>query len=131
MIVVDASVIIPIVSGHAEGRMLSARILEPGQPICAPYLLDVEVVHALRRIERLGNLDRADAFTAVEVLLKLPIDRYPHDILIPRMWQLRGHVSAYDATYIALAEGVRGTLLTRDARLKHAVAGLGVAVEVV
>ncbi|HEY3549413.1 MAG TPA: PIN domain-containing protein, partial [Propionicimonas sp.] len=45
---------------------------------------------------------------------------WPADALLPRMWELRDNLRAYDATYVALAESLDATLLTADARLAHA-----------
>jgi predicted nucleic acid-binding protein len=56
-------------------------------------------------------------------LLDLPIERDPHRVLVPRIWQLRESFSAYDAAYIALAEAIvdgGAPLLTADARLARA-----------
>ena len=131
MIVADASVIVAMLTGHDDGKKLRRILVDAGERLCAPQLIDLEVAHVLRRFERLGTMQPQDAQEAIEALLLLPMTRYPHHILLPRIWQLRGHITAYDAAYVALAEGVRGTLFTRDARLKQAVAGLGVAVEVV
>jgi predicted nucleic acid-binding protein len=61
---------------------------------------------------------RADA--AIRDMLDLRITRYPHYLLLPRIWQLRHNLSAYDAAYIVLAEKLGATLLTRDAKLASA-----------
>ena len=44
---------------------------------------------ARRPAERAGE--------AIDDLLDLPIERYPHLILVPRIWELRENFSAYDA----------------------------------
>lgn len=131
MIVTDASVIVPILAGHDDAGRLRSRLLDTGERMCAPQLIDLEVAHVLRRFERFGAIERERAAKAIDALRLLPLTRYPHHILMPRIWDLRGHVTPYDAAYVALAEGVRGKLFTRDARLKNAVAGLGVPVEVI
>jgi len=40
--------------------------------------------------------------------------------LLTRVWELRDNMTAYDATYIALAEELGCELLTADARLARA-----------
>src|SRR5438309_2067736 len=46
--------------------------------------------------------------------------RHPHDVLLPRVWELRNNLSAYDAVYLALAEALDASLLTHDQRLATA-----------
>lgn len=57
---------------------------------------------------------------ALSDLADLPISRYPHDLFLFRIWQLRQNLTAYDAAYVALAEALSAPLLTRDARLASA-----------
>ena len=66
----------------------------------------MEVVSALRRLVASGEATASRGEEAIADLLDLPIERYPHDILVPRVWQLRDNFSAYDATYVAPAEAV-------------------------
>jgi predicted nucleic acid-binding protein len=49
-----------------------------------------------------------------------PLHRYPHDVLLPRVWELRHNLTAYDAVYVALAEVLDAPLLTRDRRVATA-----------
>jgi predicted nucleic acid-binding protein len=53
-------------------------------------------------------------------LVDFPVHRYPHDLLLPRMWELRHNVTVYDAAYVALAETLAAPLVTCDARLAAA-----------
>jgi predicted nucleic acid-binding protein len=48
------------------------------------------------------------------------VRRYPQDFLLPRIWELRNNLTAYDAAYVALAEALGAPLLTRDKRLSSA-----------
>lgn len=57
-------------------------------------------------------------------LSALPIRRYRHASLLAGIWSLRGHLTAYDAAYVALARLLEATLITRDERLARA-SGLG------
>ena len=62
-------------------------------------------------------------------LAGFPIHRYPHDVLLPRIWELRHNVTAYDAAYLALAEALPAPLVSCDGRLA-AAPGHAVNVEV-
>lgn len=53
-------------------------------------------------------------------LADLAAVRHPHEDLLPRVWQLRDNLTAYDAAYVALAESIGAPLLTSDARLAAA-----------
>jgi predicted nucleic acid-binding protein len=83
----------------------------------APHLIDIEVAHALRRMVLLRKLSVVDAEFAIATLPQLRIERYPHLVLLPRIWQLRDSLSAYDAAYVALAELLDQSLFTFDAKL--------------
>lgn len=74
----------------------------------------------MRRLVAQRHLDEDRAAQALQDLLDLPLFRHPHDIILQRIWELRGQLTAYDAAYVALAEALRAPLLTRDARLAHA-----------
>jgi predicted nucleic acid-binding protein len=98
---------------------LGARLASDGD-LHAPHLIDVELVHALRRLVYRGELagDRAQA--ARQDFGDLPIGRYPHVALVDRMWELRDDLTAYDAPFIALSEALGVPLVTTDARLARA-----------
>jgi predicted nucleic acid-binding protein len=121
MMVVDASAVAEVVLGFSGSAALSSRLFEPGQTLHAPHLLDVEVAHVIRRYAFIGDIDDDRGRRAIDNLVDFPIRRYPHDALLPRVWDLRGHISASDAVYVALAEALEAPLLTRDGRLAEAV----------
>jgi predicted nucleic acid-binding protein len=127
MLVVDASALTELVLGRVAGEVVGEHLTAHGFALHAPHLVDLEVLSALRRLVASGEMTAARAGEAISDLLDLPIERYPHDILVPRVWALRENFSADDASYIALAEAVADEpvpLLTADARLAKAVSGL-------
>ncbi len=86
----------------------------------APHLIDVEVASGLRRLAATKAIGPRRAAAALTDLAALSLDRYPHGSLLPRVWQLRHNLSAYDAMYAALAETLDCSLLTSDGRLATA-----------
>ena len=120
MIVVDASAVIEVLLNTPSGIQIAERFFDPAETLHAPHLLDVEVAQVLRRYTRTGELDTARGLQALEDLVDFPLTRYPHDLFLLRIWELRHNVTAYDAAYIALAEALGAPLLTRDAALASA-----------
>lgn len=120
MTVVDASVVIEVLLGTPAGRAAERRVLDPRVSLHAPHLLDVEVAHVVRRYELAGDLTPGRAAEAVDDLRDLPVTRHEHALLLPRIWQLRRNLTAYDAAYVALAEALDAVLLTRDGKLARA-----------
>ncbi len=127
MIVVDASAVIEVLVGEPN-ETLPARLADE-TVLHAPHLLDTEVLHVLRRLEQRRELAPERAAWARDLFDRLTIDRYPHHPLSDRVWELRPVLSAYDATYVALAEALDATLVTTDGRLARAN-GIQAAVEV-
>jgi predicted nucleic acid-binding protein len=120
VIVLDASAAIDWLLQTAAGQRIDRRIFSANESLHAPHLLDLEVGQVLRRLVQEGTVSAQRADQGIEDLLDLRIIRYPHFVLLPRIWQLRNNFSAYDAAYVALAEKLGARLLTRDARLASA-----------
>jgi predicted nucleic acid-binding protein len=130
VIVVDASALIELLLNTEVAPRVSKWLFAPSQTMHAPHLLDVEVAQVLRRYERAGGVTSARAEESLQDLGDLPISRYPHDVLLTRVWTLRRSVTAYDAVYLALAEALGATLITRDSGLTS-VPGHNAKVDVV
>ena len=124
MIVLDASAAIDWLLQTAAGKEIEERIYSRGESLHAPHLLDIEVAQVLRRLVREGRVSAPRADQAIEDLFDLRVTRYPHFVFLPRIWRLRDTFTAYDAAYVALAENLRATLVTRDAHLASAGARL-------
>ena len=128
--VLDASGAIELLLHTDPGARLAAMLEDEAEVIHAPHLIDLEIAHVLRRYSLGGMLEEETAANALRRWRELDVERYPHEPLLDRIWQLRANVSAYDAVYVALAETLSDVLVTGDRRLAR-VPGLGIAVEVV
>lgn len=119
MVVVDASALIELVLSTPAGIALANRIENTALSLHAPHCADVEVVSALGRKIRLGQITPAMARDALQDLRDLDLNRHEHEPYLDRMLALRANVSAHDAAYVALAEVLGCPLLTLDARLSR------------
>jgi predicted nucleic acid-binding protein len=102
------------------GLAVEARMLREGETVHAPALIDLEVAQVLRRYVGRGDIAEPRARVSIDLLVRFPMERYSHEPLLPRIWALRGNMTAYDAAYVALAEGLRAPLVTCDAKLAAA-----------
>lgn len=119
MIVVDASVLAPaLADDDADGERARARL--HGEQLAAPELIDLEVISTLRRATRAKRLDVDRSAQALTDLAALPLQRVPHLPLLGRVWELRDNLTAYDASYVALAEALDTVLVTADGRIERA-----------
>ena len=120
MIVLDASAALELVRGSDVGLGLSQRIATSESTLHAPNLLSLEVTQALRRAEAVGTMSPRRAAAALNDLLGLKLVRYGHELTLWRVWELRANLTAYDASYVALAEALDAPLVTCDGRLARA-----------
>jgi predicted nucleic acid-binding protein len=128
VIVVDASVLAPALADDgADGDRVRERLR--GEQLVAPELVDLEVLSTLRRAARGGRVDERRSSQALDDLAALPLRRVSHQALLPRVWELRDNLTAYDAAYVALAEALDALLLTADGAMKKA-SGIRCEVEV-
>jgi len=120
VIVVDASALLEALLRTSAAQDVEDRLFAPGQTLHAPHLLDVEVAQVIRRYAATGEINAERGRLALADLTDLPVRRYAHDFLLPRIWDLRNTLTAYDAAYVALAEALDAKVLTRDRRLAAA-----------
>jgi predicted nucleic acid-binding protein len=124
MLVIDASAATELLLARPAAEAVAAHISKRGLDLHAPHLIDVEIASAVRGLVASGDARPQRGDEAIADLLDLPLARYPHDILLPRIWELRENFSSYDAAYLALAETLTEDgvpLLTTDGRLARAV----------
>lgn len=130
MIVLDASAALELLLRTARATAIEARLFAADMTVHAPHVIDVEVLQVLRRCVRNGTITEMRAAEALEDWRALRVRRYPHTPLLEATWAMRENLTAYDATYVALAEGLGAALVTTDAKLAR-TPGHGARVEVV
>jgi predicted nucleic acid-binding protein len=115
VIVLDASAAVLALLNDGDARRLLAR-----ETVVVPHLVDAEVAHALRGQLRRGRVSADEGRAALARWTRLGLRRFGIAGLLSRMWDLRDNLSAYDASYVALAEAFGCQLITADARLARA-----------
>lgn len=121
MLVLDASAALAAFLGTgSNAASIRFRIEMPGESVHSPHLLDVEMLHALRRLVLRGDVSRVRSEEVRADFASLRWSRYSHAAFLDRMWELKDNLTAYDAAYVSLAEALSAPLVTTDARLARA-----------
>ena len=119
MLVLDTSAVLNALVARPRIPGLKERLAEDGD-LHGPHLIDTELLHALRRMTISGEISEERAADARSDFAELALVRYSHEPLSDRVWELRHNLTAYDATFLALAELLAVPLITCDARLASA-----------
>lgn len=118
MMVIDCSAMVELLTSEDElGERVRAAVA--GKKLFAPHIIDLEFASVLRGMVAGRKLDRARADRALESLIRSDLDRYEHTWYLPRIWELRGNMTTYDASYVALAEALKFPLLTVDGKFER------------
>lgn len=119
MLIVDASCLFESLTRRPFADAVDER-MQADADLAAPHIVDVEVFGAIRKEWHLGGIDRTGARLAIEDLEAWPGERFGHQPLLARAWELRDNVRGWDAMYVALAEALGVPLITLDRRLAGA-----------
>lgn len=122
MIVLDASVAALLFSDPtSDDRVVTAtRVLHGDPDWLVPEHWRVEFLSTIRGLVIGAKLDTGDAAAAIRWLSAVTVAVVPTGPLVPRIWELRTNLTAYDAGYVAAAESHDLTLVTADARIAKA-----------
>ena len=124
-VVVDASAIVDLLLDNELGGAVRRRLA--GHALHAPAHLDAEVLSALGRLHRAGDLEAEDVESRLQTLVAAPIERHNVSDLLIGSWSRRHQLRLVDALYIQLAVSRKIVLVTTDRRL-HAVPSADVVV---
>lgn len=122
-LVLDASVLIELLVMSPLGQRATAS-MGSAADLHVPHLADIEILSVARGLVAGDVLSVARAERVLDDLRDFPARRWPAHMLLERIWALRDNATAYDATYVALAEELGGTLLTADQKLARGVRGI-------
>lgn len=122
-VIVDTCAVIDLLTDPGEnGRAVAERLR--GRDLAAPDLMFAEAANVLRKLRLRGDLSDGEASMAYAELLELPIESWPFEAVEQRVWDLRGSLSGFDATFVALSELLTAPLVTTDKRLTRAMESL-------
>lgn len=117
--VIDSSALVALLADGGPAGDWVASTVSRGA-LAAPELAMFETANILRRQQLAGHLEPVEATLAHQDLQSLPLQLWPYLPLAQRAWELRMTLTAYDASYVALAERLDARLVTLDARLGRA-----------
>lgn len=115
VLVPDASAVVEVLRRTELGDRVADAMR--GAILAAPAHLDAEVLSAIGRLSRAGEVDSEAVDRSLERLTRLPLERYPLPPLLRRAWSLRESIALRDGLYVACAEFLDAALLTLDRRL--------------
>jgi predicted nucleic acid-binding protein len=123
-VVLDASVLVELLTLSPLGQRAVERIRGSAGDLHLPHLADIETVSVMRGLVAGGVVTAERAAQVLVDLRDFPARRWPAHMLFERIWMLRANATAYDATYVALAETLNARFVTADRRLAHGVQGI-------
>lgn len=114
-VVIDASAVVDLLLGGVRGAAVQSRLR--GVALCAPAHLDAEVLSALGRLNRTGQVSTQDVAQRIRTLAAAPVQRHPLPELLPGAWRRRTNLALLDALYVELAARLQVPLVTTDRRV--------------
>jgi predicted nucleic acid-binding protein len=119
ILVLDSSAVVALLVDDGEaGAWVADQVADCD--FSGPELLPFEAANVLRRLSLSGVLSTEEAALAHADLLDLPVETWPYVALARHAWELRGALTVYDASYVAVAQVVDAPLITLDRRLARA-----------
>jgi predicted nucleic acid-binding protein len=115
-VVLDASAFVDLLLGNPVGGAVRERLA--GESLHAPGHIDAEVLSAIGRLARAGDLDDDTVTRLLGRVVDAPIERHPVHRLVAGAWARRHQLRLADALYVELAAARGVSLVTTDRRLR-------------
>jgi predicted nucleic acid-binding protein len=116
--IVDASAMVELLVGSPTAAALQHRLR--GHELHVPAHFDAEVLSALGRLQRDGQLTVRQATTRLQHLAAAPLQRHFLAPLLNGAWKIRHNLRLVDVLYVELANRLEAPVVTTDARLAAA-----------
>lgn len=120
ILILDASACVDLLQRTPIGRLVATRLGE--ESLHAPAHLDAEVLSALGRLYRAGDITQTNVSERLDIFGVMPIERHPLASLLLGAWHRRGNLRLVDALYVELASQLDTIVITTDQRLAQATA---------
>lgn len=114
--VADGSALVDLLLGNELGDAVQRRIA--GHALHVPAHADAEILSALGRLHRAGEVEADGVETMLVRLAAAPIQRHPVTGLLIGAWSRRDRLRLADALYVELAASRALPLITTDRRLR-------------
>ena len=115
-VVADASALVDLLLGNELGGAVEARLA--GHALHAPAHADAEILSALGRLQRAGEVEADGVEVMLAHLAAAPIQWHPLSNLLLGAWSRRHRMRLADALYVELAASRGLPLVTTDRRLR-------------
>jgi predicted nucleic acid-binding protein len=117
-LVLDASAMVAMLVGGPGAQPIVERL--GGASIHVPAHFDAEVLSALGRLQRAGQIDAATVERGLDALARAPFKRHGLASLVGPAWARHEDMRLVDALYIALAADLGAPIITLDRGLAEA-----------
>lgn len=117
-VIVDASAMVDLLVGSTVAVSIEERLR--GHDLHVPAHFDAEVLSALGRLERSGNMTVRQVTARIQRVATAPIQRHLLAPLLAGAWKLRHNLRLVDALYVELAHRLDAVIVTTDSGLAAA-----------
>jgi predicted nucleic acid-binding protein len=117
-VIVDASAMVDLLTGSPLAGAVRDRLR--AHELHAPAHFDAEVLSALGRLQRAGQLSPSQVKARIDRLAVAPVDRHALPPLLAGAWGLRQNLRLVDALYVELARQLEFPIATTDTGMADA-----------